>query len=190
MQLYLSSFFSRGSSSIFFFFFSFFFPPPPLNYFQTVFQVILIYRKHLYHQLFITISTYIKSIDLNQCIPKLSVSTTSCHPLFYLVLSWITNFGVTFFSHHIPISFFCMYDKLWNNFTKRVNEKKEKSLTLHFIQPQACLPGSYGRNCSQECGPNCKPSCDRFNGVCKLGCNPGWQGSYCNTSNDFYICTY
>lgn len=83
--------------------------PPPLNYFQTVFQVILIYRKHLYHQLFITISTYIKSIDLNQCIPKLSIFTTSCHPLFYFVLSWITNFGVTFLSHHIPISFFCMY---------------------------------------------------------------------------------
>nr|XP_022306912.1 receptor-type tyrosine-protein phosphatase T-like [Crassostrea virginica] len=49
---------------------------------------------------------------------------------------------------------------------------------------QACPPGWYGKNCSKECGPNCIPSCDRFEGDCKLGCKPGWKGSFCDTKCD------
>ena len=64
--------------------------------------------------------------------------------------------------------------------------KKKETLTHHFVQTQACPSGTYGRNCSQECGPNCNPTCDRFNGVCELGCSPGWKGPHCNTSNYFY----
>lgn len=62
----------------------------------------------------------------------------------------------------------------------------KKNIIYIFFLP-ACPPGWYGRNCSYECGPNCIPSCDKFEGDCKLGCKPGWKGSYCDTSNVFKI---
>lgn len=55
-----------------------------------------------------------------------------------------------------------------------------------FYYPPACPSGWYGFNCSQECGPNCIPSCDRVDGVCTRGCQPGWKGPYCDTSNVLY----
>lgn len=47
-----------------------------------------------------------------------------------------------------------------------------------------CLkPGVYGEFCNETCPDNCQENrCDIISGTC-LGCNPGWNGTYCNTSN-------
>ncbi|RUS75283.1 hypothetical protein EGW08_016949 [Elysia chlorotica] len=60
-----------------------------------------------------------------------------------------------------------------------------QSVTL--IQPKMpyrhlwpCVPGTYGRGCKYPCSAHCKHgNCDRVNGTCLHGCNPGYQPPLC-----------
>ena len=49
-----------------------------------------------------------------------------------------------------------------------------------------CFYGSYGVDCKQNCPGKCKNNvtCDPLTGLCNGGCAAGWNGSYCNKSND------
>lgn len=72
-------------------------------------------------------------------------------------------------------------------FTKNLRNgdktKKYQYSKMMDVYSLVCPPGWYGKNCSKECGPNCKSSCERFKGICKHGCKPGWKGSYCDMRN-------
>lgn len=41
----------------------------------------------------------------------------------------------------------------------------------------ACKAGSYGKNCSFQCPPNCNETCDSIDGLCE-DCKEG-STSYC-----------
>lgn len=41
-----------------------------------------------------------------------------------------------------------------------------------------CLDGTYGENCSNECGINCEVVCEKIDGTCS-SCKPGYEGSMC-----------
>ena len=40
------------------------------------------------------------------------------------------------------------------------------------------MNGSFGNNCIERCESNCL-SCNAVSGVCEFGCNPGWEGDFC-----------
>uniref|UniRef100_K1Q3Y1 Multiple epidermal growth factor-like domains 10 n=1 Tax=Magallana gigas TaxID=29159 RepID=K1Q3Y1_MAGGI len=47
----------------------------------------------------------------------------------------------------------------------------------------ACQYGLFGPDCLHECNDTCD-GCNRFNGSCDSGCNPGWQGYECQDACD------
>lgn len=51
-----------------------------------------------------------------------------------------------------------------------------------------CIDGRYGPSCQQQCG-KCfmGDPCDKTNGMCISGCNPGWSGATCDTGKDYFI---
>ena len=56
-----------------------------------------------------------------------------------------------------------------------------------------CSAGRYGESCSETCGDQCQ-GCNRFSGVCELGCLPGWTGQRCDEpckfgNNKFIMCS-
>ncbi|XP_065938543.1 multiple epidermal growth factor-like domains protein 10 isoform X2 [Magallana gigas] len=55
---------------------------------------------------------------------------------------------------------------------------------------QICLPGHYGKHCSERCSGHCinNEPCDHVSGVCPDGCEDGYTGKLCNNScaNGFY----
>jgi len=56
----------------------------------------------------------------------------------------------------------------------------------------ACAAGSYGENCVSTCG-SCfgGAACDSVSGNCPAGCDPGWQGTMCQTREYLrYTLTY
>lgn len=53
-----------------------------------------------------------------------------------------------------------------------------------------CKSGVYGEHCNKTCPDNCQENrCDIINGTC-VGCNPGWNGTYCHTRNTNHILIY
>ena len=42
-----------------------------------------------------------------------------------------------------------------------------------------CPAGRYGESCYDTCGDQCQ-GCNRFSGICDLGCLPGWAGQRCD----------
>lgn len=53
--------------------------------------------------------------------------------------------------------------------------------TLSFLH-LACLQGHFGPDCADRCTDTCD-GCNKFNGTCDSGCNPGWQGLECQNGN-------
>lgn len=47
----------------------------------------------------------------------------------------------------------------------------------------ACPSGFFGPDCVDICKDACD-GCNRFNGSCDSGCNPGWQGFECQAGNE------
>ena len=54
-------------------------------------------------------------------------------------------------------------------------------ILMHWSFVLECDPGFYGKHCIHNCSENCNVtgSCDKFFGVCKGGCKPGWTGIAC-----------
>lgn len=52
---------------------------------------------------------------------------------------------------------------------------------LTFLWIIACKAGSYGKNCSFQCSPNCNATCEPIDGSCE-DCKEGSQ-SYCKGNN-------
>ena len=42
----------------------------------------------------------------------------------------------------------------------------------------ACTKGSYGQDCKLTCNDKCD-GCNKVDGSCDEGCQPGWQGDNC-----------
>lgn len=64
---------------------------------------------------------------------------------------------------------------------------------LTFMCIIACKAGSYGKNCSFQCSPNCNKTCAPIDGSCE-DCKEGSK-SYCSKGNykvywKNFICTY
>jgi hypothetical protein len=49
----------------------------------------------------------------------------------------------------------------------------------------ACSIGFYGMDCVESCNINCGITgrCNKSSGQCDKGCQPGWRGIMCDTSN-------
>lgn len=52
----------------------------------------------------------------------------------------------------------------------------------------ACPYGFFGPDCADRCYESCD-GCNRLNGSCDYGCNPGWQGNNCQYGNEKYVHT-
>lgn len=50
----------------------------------------------------------------------------------------------------------------------------------------ACPHGLFGPDCADKCSDTCD-GCNRFNGSCDSGCNPGWQGYDCQDGNVYFV---
>lgn len=55
---------------------------------------------------------------------------------------------------------------------------------LTFLWIIACKAGSYGKNCSFQCSPNCNATCEPIDGSCE-DCKEGSQ-RYCKGNNKGY----
>lgn len=82
-----------------------------------------------------------------------------------------------------------LWSQMWYRYVWRKVKLCWREIMINYILffLSVCPSGWYGRNCSQQCGQHCIPSCDRFTGVCELGCKPGWKGQFCETSNFLLI---
>lgn len=66
-----------------------------------------------------------------------------------------------------------------------------KDFSLQFLE---CDDGTFGKFCSNICG-HCQEgdTCDKETGACPYGCQPGYEGIYCNQrriclfSSDFRV---
>ena len=50
----------------------------------------------------------------------------------------------------------------------------------------ACPYGFFGPDCAEKCKDTCV-GCNRFNGSCDSGCNPGWQGYECQYGKEEFV---
>ena len=50
----------------------------------------------------------------------------------------------------------------------------------------ACPDGYFGDDCLAKCNSTCT-GCNKADGVCDRGCHPGWKGSYCEGSTNYFI---
>lgn len=56
------------------------------------------------------------------------------------------------------------------------NIYRQQKSTLFFSPNKECSSGTYGENCTYQCGGCLNAvSCDHVNGTCFEGCTPGWQ---------------
>ena len=71
--------------------------------------------------------------------------------------------------------------RLYREYCEDIWDPNKKEIITHMqlFLLLGCPTGRYGRDCSETCGDQCQ-GCDRFSGVCELGCLPGWTGQRCD----------
>lgn len=63
------------------------------------------------------------------------------------------------------------------------NQLFQKWFTIEYYK--ACNNGSYGMDCSGQCGHCSENVCDHISGICLSGCMAGYQGNLCK-----HVCLY
>lgn len=61
----------------------------------------------------------------------------------------------------------------------------EKWFTIEYYK--ACNKGTYGMDCSEQCGHCSENVCEHISGICLSGCMAGYQGNLCKTRMPVYL---
>ncbi|KAK3772718.1 hypothetical protein RRG08_013411 [Elysia crispata] len=80
---------------------------------------------------------------------------------------------------------FCV--EIWSK-AKWNNMPCDSSLRYICEKPAECTDGYYGKDCKKKCKEVCgglNNPCNRVNGTCEKGCDPGYQGAFCSKRCDF-----